>query len=284
MPPRRMWPGRRPMVSMPEMRVPAGPPIRPAFTDDTPPPYDEQFETARALYNEFERLQGGERSAASMKWGDVRQGVANNLNANCFDIPWIDIGPFPEPTEIEVNMFIDPDPRNVASGGLPAYIPEWQWKAILGVGTGKLEKRTSLIQPRVFTCQSLTLFAADSLNLAVEPYRVGIYASRWRASNWPRPIGFSQYTMGIGTALIQLDWPPREATHMMVGKGSLSNITMGLRVGSGGGAIQEFVLTPGSATAFAGNPIFPIVPDATTWTLTRSASAASDQYTVWWLR
>lgn len=276
-------PPRRKGLRFPPLRLPPSPPIRPAFTDDTPAPPDWEFERARALYDEFQPEQG-ERSLVSSKWGDVRAGADVNTNRGAFEIPWIDIGPFPEPVELDINMFIDPDPRNVTSGGLGPWIPEMQWKAIQGIGTGKVEKRTAVIQPRSLICQSLTLFASDVNNLCADPYRVAIYASRRRAGGLPRAIGFSQYLMGIGTTLVQMDWPPREATHFMVGRGSLSNISMTVRLGSGFGPIQELTVMSGSGTVGAFNPIIPIIPDATTWSLQRSSGTASDTYTVWWLR
>lgn len=270
-------------LQMPPMRIPAPSPMRPVFAPPSSWTPDGAMDRAVDMYREFEpdQLHG---DPLSMKWGDVRVGADNNLNRNCFDIPWVDVGPFAEPTELEVDMFIDPDPRIVASGGLPPYLPQWQWKAILGIGTGKMEQRVTTMQPRVFTCQSLTLFAADYNNFCVDPYRISVYVNRRRVSTFPRPFASDTYLMGIGTAAVQMNYPPRQATHMMVGRGSLTNISMVVRVGSGGGAIQEFTVNSGSGTVAVPNPIFPIVPDATTWTLNRSASAASDSYTVWWLR
>lgn len=274
---------RRKGLRFPPLRLPPTPPIRPAFTDDNPAPVDVEFDRARALYDEFQPEQG-DRALTSEKWGDVRAGTAVNTNAGAFSIPWIDIGPFPEPVPLEVNMFIDPDPRNVTSGGLGPWIPQLQWRAVMGIGTGKVEKRTAVVQPRVLTCQSLTVYASDVNNLCADPYRVAIFASRVQPGGQPRVIGFSQYAMGIGTALVQMDWPPREATHFMVGRGSLTGISMTVRIGSGGGAIQEMTVQAGSGTVGAYNPIFPVIPDATTWSLQRSASAAADSYMVWWLR
>jgi hypothetical protein len=103
----------------------------------------------------------------------------------------------------------------------------------------------------------------------------------YNAAPFPRIIGFQGVNMaiGVGTQVLTV---PAAATHIMLGAGTLTGISMRLRFVIGGFAPQDVMATP-AANANVPCPWVPIPFGFTSVSMIRSATAAADDYVAFFL-
>lgn len=255
---------------------------------------DSALQYEHSLYENMRARFGEDDEKRPQKWGDS-VALQNNPAVPQATIQaeqvFVDVGPFPVPRPI----YLDTDvfPRLQAGGAFITNRPCYAYRLIIGIGHGAVIEETFNLPATVFGT-SLQVYARRLQHNSPDPaggFRKQIWATTLGESpSSPTVVAYETFSLGIGTALADMN-PPWWTTHMMTqGQGGENSQTLSVTFqappqNGGGNGNMRICYTAGASGAAGTAPVpVPVPRNMSSYAFRREVTTALQNYTVWYCR